>query len=111
MKALINKIVREENFLSLIGNLIIALFGFAGFALLARSFPLDIFGQWVLFISSGSFIEMFRFGITNTAIIRYLSGSSQEEREKYIGSNWQIGLVATVFIGAILLLCNYFFAD
>jgi len=111
LKAFINKIVREENFLSLIGNLIIALFGFAGFALLARSFPLDIFGQWVLFISSGSFIEMFRFGITNTAIIRYLSGSSQEEREKYIGSNWQIGLVATVFIGAILLLCNYFFAD
>jgi len=111
LKALINKIVREENFLSLIGNLIIALFGFAGFALLARSFPLDIFGQWVLFISSGSFIEMFRFGITNTAIIRYLSGSGQEEREKYIGSNWQIGLIATVFIGAILLLCNYFFAD
>jgi len=111
LKDLVKKIVREENFLSLIGNLTIAIFGFAGFALLARSFPLDVFGQWVLFISSGSFIEMFRFGITNTAIIRYLSGSDQEEREKFIGSNWQIGLVATILIGAILLLCNYFFAD
>lgn len=111
MKNLVKKIIREENFLSLIGNLIIALFGFAGFAILARSFPIDIFGQWVLFISSGSFIEMFRFGITNTAIIRYLSGVSHEEREKFIGSNWIIGLIATVFIGIILLVCNYFFAD
>lgn len=111
MKDIVKKIVREENFLSLTGNLIIALFGFAGFALLARSFTLDIFGQWVLFISSGSFIEMFRFGITNTAIIRYLSGSNQEEREQFIGSNWQIGLVATLFISMILLVCNYFFAD
>ena len=111
MKNLVKKIVHEENFLSLIGNLIIALFGFAGFAILARSFPIDIFGQWVLFISSGSFIEMFRFGITNTAIIRYLSGVSQEEREKFIGSNWMIGLIATVFIGVILLVCNYFFTD
>lgn len=111
MKDIVKKIVREENFLSLTGNLIIALFGFAGFALLARSFTLDIFGQWVLFISSGSFIEMFRFGITNTAIIRYLSGSNPEEREQFIGSNWQIGLVATLFISVILLVCNYFFAD
>jgi len=111
LKDLVKKIVREENFLSLIGNLIIALFGFAGFALLARTFPIDIFGQWVLFISSGSFIEMFRFGITNTAIVRYLSGVSEDERQKFIGSNWIIGLIATVFIGIILLACNYFFAE
>jgi len=111
LKNLAKKIVREENFLSLIGNLTIALFGFAGFAILARSFPIDIFGQWVLFISSGSFIEMFRFGITNTAIIRYLSGVDQKEREKFIGSNWMIGLIATVFIGLILITSNYFFAE
>jgi O-antigen/teichoic acid export membrane protein len=111
LKNLTKKIVREENFLSLIGNLTIALFGFAGFALLARTFPIDIFGQWVLFISSGSFIEMFRFGITNTAIVRYLSGVSPEERQKFIGSNWLIGLIATVFVGIVLLTCNYFFAE
>jgi O-antigen/teichoic acid export membrane protein len=111
LKNIAKKIVREENFLSLVGNLTIALFGFAGFALLARSFPIDIFGQWVLFISAGSFIEMFRFGITNTAIIRYLSGISESDRLKYIGSNGLIGLIATIFIALILLLCNYFFAD
>lgn len=110
MKTAIKKIVREDNFLSLAGNLTIAFFGFAGFALLARSFPIDVFGQWVLFISSGSFIEMFRFGITNTAIIRYLSGASNADRLKFIGSNGLIGLVATLAIAVILLACHVAFA-
>ena len=110
MKKTFIKIVREDNFLSLIGNLTIALFGFAGFALLTRSFPLDIFGQWVLFISSGAFIEMFRFGITNTAIIRYLAGVDKDDRLKYIGSNGFIGLVATILISITLILCHLAFA-
>ena len=109
MKATFHKITREANFLSLAGNITIAFFGFAGFALLTRSFPIDIFGQWVLYISSGAFIEMFRFGITNTAIIRYLSGVEHEERLKYIGSNGSIGLVATTGIVIILWSCHLIF--
>ncbi len=111
MKDTFKKIVREDNFLSLAGNLVIAFFGFAGFALLARSFPLDVFGEWVIFIASGSFIEMFRFGITNTAIIRYLSGAEKEERLKFIGSNGLIGLTATIFVAIILVVCNLFFSE
>ena len=76
MKKKFNKIVREDNFLSLTGNLVIAFFGISGFAILARSLSVDMFGQWVLFIAAGSFIEMFRFGITNTGLIRYLSGAN-----------------------------------
>lgn len=109
MKGTIRKISREANFLSLTGNLTIAFFGFAGFALLARTFPVDIFGQWVLYISSGTFIEMFRFGITNTAIIRYLSGVAKEDRLRFVGSNGLIGLVATTFIAIILWSCHLLF--
>lgn len=109
MKATIRKVTREANFLSLAGNLTIAFFGFAGFALLARTFPVDIFGQWVLYISSGTFIEMFRFGITNTAIIRYLSGVDPDDRLKYVGSNGLIGLIATTFIAIVLWSCHLAF--
>lgn len=101
--------MREDNFLSLTGNMTIAFFGFAGFALLARTFKVDVFGQWVLYISSGTFIEMFRFGITNTAIIRYLSGVEKEDRLKFIGSNGLIGLIATTFIAIILWSCHLAF--
>ena len=111
MKSTLNKIVKEDNFLSLTGNLIIAFLGFAGFALIARSYTPEIFGQWVLFISAGTFIEMFRFGITNTAVVRYLSGSDKEDRVRFIGSNGLIGLIATILIAVALILCNNFFRE
>ncbi|MEI6696923.1 MAG: hypothetical protein WCO13_12750 [Bacteroidota bacterium] len=109
MKKTLNKIVREDNFLSLTGNLTIAIFGITSFAILARTYSVSEFGQWVLFISSGSFIEVFRFGITNTALIRYLSGADDEQRIKLIGSNALIGLGSTTVIVILLLLTNLIF--
>ena len=109
MKKKLHKIVREDNFLSLTGNLVIAFFGISGFAILARSLTVEVFGQWVLFIAAGSFIEMFRFGITNTGLIRYLSGADESFRIKLIGSNALIGSGATVIIATILIACNLFF--
>ena len=105
----INKIVREDNFLSLSGNVTIAFFGIASFALLARTYQIEVFGEWVLFISAASLIEMFRYGIINTAIIRYLAGAEAGEREKYIGSNGLIGIVATVFISIVLYSVYFLF--
>lgn len=109
MKKKLHKIIREDNFLSLTGNLVIAIFGISGFAILARSLSVDMFGQWVLFIAAGSFIEMFRFGITNTGLIRYLSGADDAFRTKLIGSNALIGSGTTVLIAIILIACNFFF--
>ncbi|PQJ76947.1 lipopolysaccharide biosynthesis protein [Polaribacter glomeratus] len=108
---MLKKIVREDNFLSLTGNLVIAILGISGFALLARSLTLDVFGEWVLFITGGSFVEMFRFGITNTGLIRFLSGADKDSRDKLIGSNALIGLGATILIAVILVSCYTFFND
>ncbi|CAH8283613.1 O-antigen/teichoic acid export membrane protein [Mariniflexile fucanivorans] len=105
------KIIREDNFLSLTGNVVIAILGIGGFAFLARSLSLNVFGEWVLFITGGSFVEMFRFGITNTGLIRFLSGADEDSRTKLIGSNALIGLGATVVIAIILVCCNTFFND
>lgn len=107
----LKKIVREDNFLSLTGNVVIAILGIAGFALLTRSLSLEIFGEWVLFVTAGSFVEMFRFGITNTGLIRYLSGSVDTERVQLIGSNALIGFGATVLIAIILISCNIIFEE
>jgi O-antigen/teichoic acid export membrane protein len=110
MKVL-KKLVREDNFLSLSGNIMIAILGIAGFALLARSLSLDVFGEWVLFITGGSFVEMFRFGITNTGLIRFLSGADDVSRTKLIGSNALIGLGATIAIAVVLVFCNQVFTE
>lgn len=109
MKKKLLHIIREDNFLSLAGNLVIALFGIAGFGLLARTLPVNDFGQWMLFITGGSFIEMFRFGITNTGLIRFLSGAGTQQRLHLIGSNALIGIVSTAGISVLLLLVNITF--
>jgi O-antigen/teichoic acid export membrane protein len=88
---------------------VIAAAGLVGFALLARSLQLNQFGEWMLFISSGSFIEMFRFGITNTGLVRYLSGADDSTRIKLIGSNSVISLISSLVIIALLVACNLLF--
>ncbi|MEA3504849.1 MAG: hypothetical protein U9R32_06580, partial [Bacteroidota bacterium] len=111
MKKIINKIIKEKNFLSLTANMSVAVFGFLSFILLTRSLEKNYFGEWVLFITAANFIEMLRFGITRTAIIRFLSGSEDEERKKFIGSNWVIGLYATIIIAILLIAIRLAFPE
>jgi len=111
MKITLKKIVREDNFLSLAGNLVIAVLGISGFALLVRSLSPDDFAQWVIFISGGSLIEMLRFGITNNALIRFLSGASKDQSVKLIGSNVLISLSATIVIAIVMIVINLVFNE
>ncbi len=109
MYQLIKKIIREDNFLSLSGNLVIAALGFMGFALLARNLNTDEFAQWVLFISGGSLVEMIRFGITNNALVRFLSGATENDSAEYIGANVLISFVVSVIISALLIVVRFSF--
>ena len=109
MRNLVKKIIKEKNFLSLTANMSVAVFGFLSFMLLTRSLEKNYFGEWVLFITASNFIEMLRFGITRTAIIRFLSGANTENRNKFIGSNWLISLYATILISLLLILVRIIF--
>lgn len=109
MFRLIAKLLKEDNFLSLAGNLVTAVLGLGGFALLARTLNPSEFAQWVIFISGGALVEMLRFGITNNALVRFLSGASKDESEQLIGSNVLISLVSTIGIAGIMLVVHFFF--
>lgn len=104
-------IAKEKNIQSLAGNMLTAAFGLITFVVLTRSFDKEIFGEWILYLTGATFVEMFRFGITRTALIRFLSGANKEDQEKLIGSNWLIGLVASVLIAILLWLILYLFPD
>ncbi|HAG17392.1 MAG TPA: hypothetical protein DCG69_12875 [Bacteroidales bacterium] len=104
-------IAKEKNIQSLAGNMITAVFGLFTFVVLTRSYNQEVFGEWVLFLTGATFIEMFRFGITRTALVRFLSGANEAEQKKLIGSNWYIGLVVSIMLAAILYICLYFFPD
>ncbi len=80
----------------------VAVFGFLSFILLTRTLPKSDFGEWVLFITASGFIEMLRFGLTRTAIVRFLSGADEEEAKELIGANWRISIIISVAIIIII---------
>ncbi|NVN94976.1 MAG: oligosaccharide flippase family protein [Bacteroidetes bacterium] len=105
----VKKVLKSNNILSLAGNFSAAIFGFLSFMLLTRITTTDTFGKWVLFITSSTFVEMFRFGITRVALIKYLSGAPEEERIILIGSNWTIGIFLTITISLLLVIIRFLF--
>ncbi len=111
MVSYLAKIFKNHNFLSLANNGAVAVFGFLSFILLVRSLPTNEFGEWVLFITTLNFIDMLRFGITRTAIVRFLSGADELEAKQLIGSNYTINLSSTLLLVIIVALVNYFFND
>jgi O-antigen/teichoic acid export membrane protein len=103
------KILKSNNVLSLANNGLIAVFGLLGFIILVRSLPTVDYGAWVLFITAANFLDMLRFGITQTAIVRFLSGADEENGKSLIGSNYVINLISTSLL-AIITYTIYFFA-
>ncbi|MDR0969308.1 MAG: oligosaccharide flippase family protein [Lentimicrobiaceae bacterium] len=111
MKSLAGKILSSNNFLSLANNGLVAVFGFFSFILLVRILPQDVFGEWILFITAGNFIDMMRFGITRTALTRFLSGANDEEAKRLMGANYGINLTSTTIIAILLYTCYFFFRN
>ncbi len=105
------KILKNKNFLSLANNGLVAVFGFLGFLLLVRSLNTNEFGEWVLLITTANFLDMLRFGITRTAIVRFLAGAEKTEAHRLIGSNYVINLFSTFILVLIVLAIRYFFYD
>ena len=54
---------------------------------------------------------MLRFGITRTAIVRFLAGADKKEARELIGSNYVINLFSTLILVLIVLAVRYFFYD
>ncbi|NQY05722.1 MAG: oligosaccharide flippase family protein [Flavobacteriaceae bacterium] len=107
----IKNITKEMNFLSLSGYVLVACFGLVNFALLARYFAPQDFAKWVIFISSGTLVEMIIKGIMSNALIRFLSGSDHQEKPVLIGSGIVIGLLSSLSITCLLVLCYTLFKD
>lgn len=102
MNSLFRSVLHNNNFLSIFGNILSAGFAFLSFAILARSYLPTDFGQYMLFVVGGTFLEMLRFGLTRTSIVKFLLTASTKDRKALIGANYLISLVATLAINAII---------
>lgn len=97
--------------IALINNVAVTLFGFSTFFLLARALNQERLGEWIIYITAATMIEMVRSGLTRIALIRFLSGASEKEREVIIGANWLISIILTAAIIVVLLAVRLLFSD
>jgi len=93
------------------GNAVTAALGFLTFFVLVRSLEQDSFGEWVLFITAATLVDLLRFGITRVALTRFLSGAKPDERKHFIGSSWLIGLLSILAMAVILYLLVMLFPE
>ncbi|MBY0424210.1 MAG: hypothetical protein K2Q22_01115 [Cytophagales bacterium] len=95
---MINKILhylKADNSKSLFASFLVAFFGFLIFAFLTRQFTLDELGNWVVFTTCCTMFELLRTGLLQTAMVKNITGASDDEQKKIIGSAWIIGILIT----------------
>ncbi|MBT3210263.1 MAG: oligosaccharide flippase family protein [Bacteroidetes bacterium] len=103
-------IIKNDNFLSLFGQVSFAVLSFGSVSFLARSFSVGDFGEWALYLAAIAFFEMIRFGIIRTPLVRFLAAAeTNEEKEELIGSSWILGLIVTVILILIVSLSYLIF--
>ena len=98
----IKNIAKEKNMSSLLTNMVIAVLGLLSFVLLTRQLPKEQFGDWVLFITLATFVDLLRFGLTRTSVVRLLSAADDESYKTYLGSSYKINLL---LLALIMLVC------
>ncbi|MEM8846989.1 MAG: oligosaccharide flippase family protein [Bacteroidota bacterium] len=87
---------KEKNLSSLMANVSVAFLGLLSFMLLTRQLPKELFGEWVLFITLATFVDLLRFGLTRTSSVRLLSGADNEQKKTILGSSFRINLILLV---------------
>nr|WP_320120010.1 oligosaccharide flippase family protein [uncultured Marinifilum sp.] len=107
----IRKIIREKNILSLSTSVLTAGLGLLGFLLLTRGLEKSLFGDWVLYTSLATFIDLLRFGLTSTALVRFASGGNKEQKKAYLGASFKIGLFVVIGIAILLWTLLFVFGN
>ncbi|WP_394746713.1 oligosaccharide flippase family protein [Spongiimicrobium salis] len=94
----LRNISKEKNISSLMTNVAIAFLGLLSFMLLTRQLSKPLFGDWVLFITLATFVDLLRFGLTRTAVVRLLAGANKEAYKRLLASSYRINLILLAII-------------
>ena len=102
-KSIRKLIGRSGNIHSLAGNILFAVFSMAMFLILVRVLDKDLYGRWVIFITTVSLLDMLRVGLTGTGAIRSISTSSGIEQYRNIAASYHLGILTIVVISCLFL--------
>jgi len=103
MKRIKSLFKRSSNLHSLIGNILYAAFSMILFMLMVRILDKELYGRWVIFVTTISLLDMLRLGLTGTGAIRAISSSSGLDQHRNIAASYHLSLFTTLFISCIFV--------
>lgn len=96
----------KSGILNVLQNMSGMLFGIGSLFFLIRVLSKEEYGVWVLFTGTVTILNVFRDGLLRSAVIKFLSGASEEDKPKIITSSFTLdGLLTTGII-----IANFLFA-
>jgi O-antigen/teichoic acid export membrane protein len=103
MKGSLAKLLKSNALVSLFGNGTSAVLGVLMLGLFARWLPKEVFGQWMLFLTSWTFFDSFRTGFLLNALIRHIAGiETESDFQKWAGAIWQLAVGFTLLVVTVL---------
>lgn len=74
---------------------------------MARTLDKALFGEWIIYVTAASLLNMLRVGLIGTGAIRSISLANGDDQNAYIGSAYRLG-VTTFAVTAALFYPAYF---
>jgi len=83
-----------------------AAFGLVTFLLMIRILDKELYGQWIIYITVASLLDMLRMGLTGTAAIRLISTAAGSLKSNAIAASYHLSILTSLSVG-ILFLISY----
>lgn len=88
----------KSGFINVLQNFASVVFGFGSLALLVRSLSISDYGIWTLYMTTITILNIFRDGLIKNALIKFLSGATEEDKPKIMTAAFTINIIITVVV-------------
>jgi O-antigen/teichoic acid export membrane protein len=89
------KKLNNKHIQSLAGNGAVAILSVVTYGILYRILPEADMGNWIFYQFAFIFLDSFRTGFLQTAVIKFYAGTEESRKAEVIGSCWYIALLIT----------------
>lgn len=87
--------LKNKHFLSLVGNVVMSMFGLLLFGMLYKAFSKDDMGTWIYFMATQGLLDSIRNGFLGTATIKFYAGAEKGRAADVLGSVWYLAIAVT----------------
>jgi len=100
----LSKIFKTSNNLhSITGNVLYAGFSMILFVFMLRTVDKELYGRWIIVLTTFNLLDIFRVGLTGTGAIRAISTSTGVEQYRSIAASYYLSIFISIILTCIFI--------